>query len=189
MKTYLKLAPFGLLMSGLAILGCADRTDRNAVQASREAVQEAEQRTAEVRQETAEDIAKADAAAAKARTEGSEAIAEQQQEAAKAKSELEQTEARHQATMARDKFVTDHDSKLTAAAHHIDALKERAGGEEGAARDATNKQVTDLQTAHDRAKEALDNLKSTDDVLDWGMHRDNVNKAFATLQATMDQTK
>lgn len=209
--------PLGIVLTGCALVavGCSRGTDYNDVQAARETVQEEQRETAAVRNETAEDIAEAkrheqavrhealkpvteadsqavrDAAAATAETrhEGAKAIQEEQKEAADAQAKLRDTEARFAATKARDEFATAHDAKLKAAVDRIDTLKDKASKEEGAAKDATDMQITELQQAHDRAKESLDNVKSADDILKWSMHRDNVEKAFNDLQTEMDQTK
>ena len=207
-----KKVPLTIALSGCGLIavGCADRTDYGDVQAARENVAEEQRETAEVRQETAEDIAAAkrdeaearhevmkpvDGAAvrdaqedtAEVRQEGAEAIQDEQQETAKAQAELRETEARFNATKARDSFVNDHRAKLTAAAERIEALETRAGNEEGAVKDATQKQVDDLQAAHDKAKDALEETESAD-VMKWEGHRDHVKQAFDALQTQMDQT-
>lgn len=214
---FMKQMPLCMVLSGWALvaIGCSNRADYNDVQAAREEVQEEQRETAAVRNESVEEIADAarheqavrrealkpvtpaeskniqDAAAAtaEARHEGAESVREEQQETADAKAKLRDTEARFGATKARDEFVTAHDAKLKAAADRIDALEERAATEAGAAKDATNLQVSELQQAHDRAKDALEEVKSADDVLKWAMHRDNVQRAFNDLQTEMDQTK
>jgi hypothetical protein len=83
--------------------------------------------------------------------------------------------------------VADHQQKLDAAKKRIDSLNDRASNQEGAAKDATDKQAAELQTAHDRAEEALDNLKSAD-LMKWTDHQDNVKQAFDALQTEMDQS-
>jgi hypothetical protein len=203
------------LLSGCALIaaGCTQRTDYDDVQASRENVAEEQRETAEVRQETAEEIAAAERREAEARhevlkpvtpseaetvreaeqdtaetrREGAEAIHEEQKDAAEAKAKLRETEAKFNATKARDAFVADHKSKLSAAAERIEALKTRAGNEEGAVKDATQKQIDELQAAHDKAEDAVEETESAD-LLKWEEHRDHVKQAFDALQAKMDQT-
>lgn len=210
----LKFASAGALLAGsIAAVGCAERTDMGDVQAARDAVREEQHETAEVRQESAEDIAEAerneaavrheamrpvtgenaedvrDAAqeTAETRQEAAEAIQEEKQETAEAQAELRDTEARFQATQARDKYVADHQVKLDAAEKRIEALNTRASNEEGATKEATEKQVAELKTAHDRAEEALDNVESAE-LLKWSDHQSNVKQAFDALQTEMDQS-
>ncbi len=142
------------------------------VQAVRENVTEEQHETAEVRNEAAENVAQArqneqavrhevmkpvtqgeagdirDAKqeTAEAKQEGAQAIQEEKQETAAAKAELRDTEASYKATQARDKFVSDHEAKLKAASERIDALETQADKQEGAAKEATDKQVSELQT-------------------------------------------
>ncbi len=194
-----------IALSGCALVavGCADRTDYDDVQAARDDVAEEQRETAEVRQEAAEEIAAArrdeaenrhevmrpvdeTSEAQEARREGAEAIREEEQETAEAQAELQETEARFNATKARDSFVNDHRAKLNAAAERIEALETRAGNEEGATSEATQKQADDLQAAHDRAEDALEKVESAD-VMKWEAHRDPVKQAFDALQAQMDQ--
>lgn len=184
-----KKVPLTMVLSGsvLIAVGCAKRTDYEDVQAARENVEDEQRETAEVRGEAAEDIAVAEQRTAETRREGAEAVQEEQRETAEAQAELQETTARLDATKARDSYVADHKAKLTAAAERIEALETRAGSEEGAAKDATQKQADDLQAAHDKAKEALDEAESAD-VLKWEEHRDHVKQAFDALQAQMDQT-
>lgn len=213
--TRLNHLSLGLLLAGCSALavGCMDRTDMNDVQAARDEVREEQQQTAEVRQETAEDIAAAqrhedavrheamkpvtddrlddvrdaEAATAEARREGAEAIQEEQQDTAEAQAELRETEMKFKATQERDRFVADHQAKLDEAAARIEALETRASNEEGVTAEATNRQAAELQIAHDRAEEALENLKSAE-VLHWTEHQDNTKQAFDSLQAKMDQS-
>src|SRR5690606_34969994 len=115
-------------------------------------------------------------------------IQEEKRETSEAQAELQDTEARYAATKERDEFVSAHNAKLQAAADHIDVLEERAANQEGAAKEATDAQITELQNAHDRAEESLDTVESAD-LLKWSDHRDNVKQAFNDLQAKIDQTK
>lgn len=210
----LKFASAGALLAGsIATVGCAERTDMGDVQAARDAVREEQHETAEVRQESARDIAEAerDEAAvrheamkpitennadairdaeqetAETRRDAAENIQEEQQETAEAQAKLRDTEAKYRATQARDKFVADHQAKLDAAEKRIEALNDRASNEEGATKEATQKQAAELQTAHDRAEEALDNVESAE-LMKWNDHQDNVKQAFDALQAEMDQS-
>ncbi len=206
----LKFASVGALLAGsLVAVGCADRTDLGDVQAARDDVREEQHETAEVRQEAAEDIAEAqrneaatrhevmrpntdeireaEQETAETRREAAEAIREENQETAEAQAELRDTEARYQATQARDKYVADHQAKLDAAEKRIEALNTRASNEEGATKEATERQAAELQTAHDRAEEALDNVESAE-LMRWSDHQNNVKQAFDALQAEMDQS-
>jgi chromosome segregation ATPase len=214
MRWNLNHLSLGLLLAGASVLavGCMDRTDMNDVQAARDNLREEESRTAEVRQEAAEHVAEAqrredalrhevrrpvDAASdelrdaqadtAEARRKTTHAVQEQQQDTAEAQAELRETEMKFKATQERDKFVADHQAKLDAAAAKIDALEDRASNEEGTTAEATKNQAAQLQIAHDRAEEALDNLKNAD-VLHWTERQENATRAFDSLQQKMDRS-
>jgi hypothetical protein len=196
-----------------AAVGCSQRTGYDDVRAAREDVAAEQHQTAEVQQEAAENIAEAERnearvrhealkpvtegereairdarqETAEARREGAEAVQEARKDTAEAQRDLQDTEARFNAEKARDAFVAQQQSKLTAASERIEALKARADNEEGATQETTGAKVEALQGAHDHAEDTLDELKSAD-VLKWDEHRAAVEQAFDALAKQMDQS-
>lgn len=171
---------FVLSSCALAAAGCSRGTSYKDVQAAREDVAEEQHQTAQVQNESAESIAQA-------KREGAQAVQQAKQQTAEAKQDLKQTEAKYNATQARATFVAEHQEKLQMAADRIKVLQEKAANQKGDAKDATQKQIDQLQAAHDKAKSTLNDVKSAD-VLKWDDHRDQVKQAFDVLQKQMDQT-
>jgi hypothetical protein len=152
----------------LLVLGCTQRTTQEDVQAAREDVAEEQQDVDEARHEAMKPTIDADDA---------EDIQEEKQDVAEAQATLDRTENEAAATQARDAFALEAQKVLDSANRDIEALETRAGGEEGAVKEATERQIDDLKSKRDRLDQAIDDMNGAD-LLAWSNHRDSVQQAM-----------
>jgi DNA repair exonuclease SbcCD ATPase subunit len=197
----------------LALAGCAESTTQDDVADAQQDVQEEQQDVAEVQTEAREDIAEEqqdvaetrreamkpvlddDAAddinaeqqdVAEAQEEGSEAIAEEQQDVTEAQQDLAKIEQERQATVARDAFAAQIDRHLKAADDKIEQLENTADTQDGAAQEATQQKIDELEAARDKVKEAVDDMRG-EELTKWQEHQRHVNTALTELNAKMNQ--
>lgn len=199
------------IMTGVALSfsGCAESTTQKDVADAREELREEQKETADTIRDAREDVAEAqreaqpytvnkpvtpeDAAEARqevaeARQEANEEIRDQKQEEQEAALDLRTTEQEAAATKARDEFVMKTEHELADAEARINQLKSTASSAEGANKDALDRQIDTLQNQHDRAEEALGNLKSAK-LAEWPVHRQSVRTAMRDLDSSMNNVR
>jgi DNA repair exonuclease SbcCD ATPase subunit len=191
---------FPALVAGVALVasGCQDATTRDDVADAREDVQEEQEDVAEAQQEADEEMADAeqsrDTYAANKPVidddvaDAQEEIKDQQQEADQAVADLRATEQQHQATQARDSFVQQSEKQLADLEARIKQLKERADATEGENATALNQQVEALENQHERAEEALEELKDAE-VAEWQAHQEPVRTALNELSTSVNEVR
>lgn len=195
------------------IAGCTESTTQEDVADAQQSVQEEQQDVSEAQTEARENIAEEqqdvaqtrreamkpvlddDAAddirdeqqdVAEAQKEGAEDINEEQQDVAEAQQDLAKTEQERQATVARDAFAAQIDRHLKAADDKIEQLENTADTQEGAAKEATQQKIDELQAARDKVKEAVDDMRG-EELMKWQEHQRHVNTALTELNAKMTQ--
>ena len=92
-----------------------------------------------------------------------------------------------EAEKARDAYVAEAQAKLDEADKRIEQLRENGKALEGADKDANDAKIEKIEATHDRAEEALGELKSAE-ALDWTRSRDNVDRAFNELAREMEKS-
>jgi chaperonin cofactor prefoldin len=97
---------------------------------------------------------------------------------------LKTEEQRLQATQARDSYVKEVEAKLEAIEKDIDQMEQQASNAEGADKDSINTRIEALQAQHDRAQEALDDLKNAD-LASWENHKQHVSTAMQGLDSNL----
>lgn len=211
MNLFKRGAALGVLsLMGLACIGCGQDVDQGDVNAAREDVREEMRETAQVEQEgreaineeeretaetrhevlkpNTEDIREEKRETAEARKDAAEAVNEEQKETAEAKQELNEKEAKLNAQKARDAYVAENQTLLKTAATRIEQLETVADDQEGAVKEATEKQIDELQAAHDKLEEAIDDMKSADP-LKWQTEKADVEAARKALEQELEEAK
>jgi chromosome segregation ATPase len=190
----------------LVTMGCTDATTRDDVADAREELREEQADVAEARNEAQDEMAEAreeytvgrpvteDESAeaqqelADARQDANEEIAEEQADAESAKAGLQATQQDQQATAARDNYVKEVEQQLADIEAKIDELEEDASNAEGTEADNLNLRIETLQAQHDRAEEALGELKSAD-INHWQTHQEHVRTAMQDLNNSMNTVR
>jgi len=196
---------------GLIVVGCSE-VDYGDVQSARDNVQEEQNETMETRREVAENVQEEEAETAEAHREamkpvlpndevteeaketeeareaGAKAIAEEEKETREAEAELQKKEQQLAAKESRDAFVKKPEALVETANQRIDVLQEKAEGQEGATKTATEDHINELQTRRDRVEELVDEVNSAE-LMKWETHREPLQKAIDALQAKLDETK
>jgi chromosome segregation ATPase len=198
---------FPALLAGVALVaaGCAESTTQKDVADARKELREEQQETAETVRDAQKDVADArrdaapytvnkpinsqDAAEARqdvadAQHKANEQIRDQVENQNEAVVELKTAEQQLAATKARDAFVADAARKLAEAEARIDQLKATASSAEGTAKENLDRQINSMQSQHDRAADALSNLKSAK-LAEWQAHREHVRTAMQDLNNSL----
>jgi chromosome segregation ATPase len=199
------------ILAGAALIavGCQESTTNKDVANARKDVREEQQQTAETVREAQKDVAEArrdaqpysvnkpvtdkDAADARqdvanAQHEAQQDIAAQKENEREAVVELKTVEQQAAATKARDAFVAETQQQLANAEARINQLKTNASAAEGANKETIDRQIDTLQNQHDRAEEALGNLKSAK-LAEWQVHRQHVRVAVQDLNNSMNNVR
>jgi hypothetical protein len=161
------------------VVGCTESTTSKDVADARQKVADEQKDVEQTRREAMKPTIDEGAA---------QNIQKEERDVAAAKNELDETQRMHTATQARDAFALGAQKALDAADIQIKALKSRADSEEGAAKEATQQQIEDLQTRRDRLNDALGKLKK-EDLMKWTDHRSEVQTAMAELTAKLGASR
>jgi chromosome segregation ATPase len=198
---------FPAVLAGVALVaaGCAESTTQKDVADARKELREEQQETAETVRDAQKDVADArrdaapytvnkpinsqDAAEARqdvadAQHKANEQIRDQVENQNEAVVELKTAEQQLAATKARDAFVADAERKLADAEARIDQLKATASSAEGTAKENLDRHINSMQSQHDRAADALSNLKSAK-LAEWQAHREHVRTAMQDLNNSL----
>ena len=198
---------WGLASTGLALVafaGCT-RTTQQDVADAQQAAQEERDDLAEVRTETREAVNEEQLEAERARREARKPVLEEERDV---------NEARKEGNEAIREEQKDVQAAEENCARNGDEVRGRKGGAthtwprpkrnwtkptsgsssyartvtrlEGAAKDANDAKIERIEATHDRAEEALSDLKSAD-VLNWTQSRDIVDRALNELAREMEQ--
>jgi len=137
---------------------------------------------------TPEDATAANQNIADAQHKANENVADAKEKEREAASNLKTTEQKYQATQARDAFVNQADQRLADYDKRIDELNQQASQADAAAKETLNRQIDTVKGQRDRAKTALNGLKSAD-LAHWQSHQDNVRMAFQELDNTFKNVR
>jgi hypothetical protein len=178
----------------LAALGCTESTTSKDVTEATQEVQEQESELADARHEAMkptiddddDDAVVVDANGnAVVDPDEAEDIREEEQDVAEARTDLNQTQQEFAATQARDAFALEAQKLIDEANRQIDALKTRHTSEEGAAAEATQAQIDDLEGRRDRLDQAIDDMNGAE-LMQWSEHKSHVQSAMNELQEKLN---
>jgi hypothetical protein len=192
-------------VSGAAILltGCTGTTTRDDVADARAALEQEQEETAVVIREGEQDIVEArreayeaskpvleegrqDIAAVK--RDVAETIRAQRKEEQKAVDNLRTAEQALDARQTRDAYVKQVEHDLANIQLEINQLKDRAANAEGDQKEDLDQQIETLQAQHDRAEDALEELKNAD-LDDWQVHEQHVRIAMQDLDSRLNNLR
>lgn len=105
-------------------------------------------------------------------------------EARDAERKLKETEMKAAATTARDGYVGQIDARMKAADAKVDELQKVASGQDGAAKDVTQKKIDDIKAKRERVDEAVGKMKAAELLL-WEQHRAEVQRLTDELNAAI----
>jgi len=198
-----------LVGAALVASGCEESTTQDDVSDARQELREEQQETAETIREGREQVAEAQREAqpytvnkpvleedaiearedvAEARQGANEDVRDQAQEQNAAAVELRTEEQKLAATKARDAYVNQAERALADAEVRIKQLEESASSAEGTAKDAIDRQLEALNGQHDRAEEAIAELKDAE-LASWQAHQENVRVAMQGLNTSLNQVR
>lgn len=206
--SYVSFATAAALM---AVAGCSqDGVDHSDLQTARDRVEQERQETEEVRREVQQQVAqekeeteatrhevmKPESEAvrdeenetAKTTLEGNEKIEQEEQETREAEENLAEVKAKLKAQKERNAFLEKPNDLLQKASLRIETLKKEADAKQGDVEEATKEQIETLQAAHDKLKDAIEEMKSSNP-LGWKKEKPEVEVAQKELQKQLDDAE
>jgi chaperonin cofactor prefoldin len=92
------------------------------------------------------------------------------------------------AKQARDAYVKQVEHQLANIELEINQLEERAANAEGDEKEELDQQIETLQAQHDRAEDALEELRNAD-IDDWKVHEQHVRMAMQDLDSGLNNIR